>query len=207
MCTPGLRDDNTLKRLDACIRQLVAVKDDRPGTEVHLAEEDVLWLARTSRGVFLEQPMLLELHAPLNICGDTHGQYHDLLRLFEVGNSARIETVPSSTVYALVESVSTAVHRSTACSLIASISTQTRVCSMARRSTPGPPTARLSQYDRRRAHGSLVNLHTGINRTSRAMRRGAGRARSCRSRVLRVAVAADAGSEPTREHRPRAPPE
>ena len=88
MCTPGLRDDNTLKRLDACIRQLVAVKDDRPGTEVHLAEEDVLWLARTSRGVFLEQPMLLELHAPLNICGDTHGQYHDLLRLFEVGNSA-----------------------------------------------------------------------------------------------------------------------
>ena len=105
MCTPGLRDDNTLKRLDACIRQLVAVKDDRPGTEVHLAEEDVLWLARTSRGVFLEQPMLLELHAPLNICGDTHGQYHDLLRLFEVGNSARIETVPSSTVYALVESV------------------------------------------------------------------------------------------------------
>lgn len=161
MCTPGLRDDNTLKRLDACIRQLVAVKDDRPGTEVHLAEEDVLWLARTSRGVFLEQPMLLELHAPLNICGDTHGQYHDLLRLFEVGNSARIETVPSSTVYALVESVSTAVHRSTACSLIASISTQTRVCSMARRSTPGPPTARLSQYDRRRAHGSLVNLHTG----------------------------------------------
>ena len=117
MCTPGLRDDNTLKRLDACIRQLVAVKDDRPGTEVHLAEEDVLWLARTSRGVFLEQPMLLELHAPLNICGDTHGQYHDLLRLFEVGNGARIETVPSSTVYALVESVSTAVHRSTACSL------------------------------------------------------------------------------------------
>ena len=112
MCTPGLRDDNTLKRLDACIRQLVAVKDDRPGTEVHLAEEDVLWLARTSRGVFLEQPMLLELHAPLNICGDTHGQYHDLLRLFEVGNSARIETVPSSTVYALVESVTTAVHRS-----------------------------------------------------------------------------------------------
>ena len=57
MCTPGLRDDNTLKRLDACIRQLVAVKDDRPGTEVHLAEEDVLWLARTSRGVFLEQPL------------------------------------------------------------------------------------------------------------------------------------------------------
>merc|ERR1711991_349154 len=29
--------------------------------------------------------MLLEITAPLNICGDTHGQYSDLLRLLEVG--------------------------------------------------------------------------------------------------------------------------
>merc|ERR1712187_621679 len=37
----------------------------------------------TAREVFMDQPMLLELDPPLNLCGDVHGQYHDLLRIFE----------------------------------------------------------------------------------------------------------------------------
>lgn len=31
-----------------------------------------------------EEPSLLELEAPINIAGDFHGQYYDLLRLYDI---------------------------------------------------------------------------------------------------------------------------
>ena len=50
-----------------------------------MTENEVRGLCLKSREIFLQQPILLELEAPLKICGDIHGQYTDLLRLFEYG--------------------------------------------------------------------------------------------------------------------------
>ena len=61
------------------------VRGSRPGKTVQMTENEVRGLCLKSREIFLQQPILLELEAPLKICGDIHGQYTDLLRLFEYG--------------------------------------------------------------------------------------------------------------------------
>ncbi|KAI7733212.1 hypothetical protein M8C21_006176, partial [Ambrosia artemisiifolia] len=70
--------------LDSIIRRLVEVRG-RPGKQVMLTEPEIKQLCVVSREIFLKQPNLLELEAPIKICGDIHGQYSDLLRLFEYG--------------------------------------------------------------------------------------------------------------------------
>ena len=71
--------------IDVCIKMLLAVRSSSPGTEVYLPEDHIVKIVRSAREIFLQQPMLLEVGAPMNICGDTHGQFSDLLHLFEIG--------------------------------------------------------------------------------------------------------------------------
>jgi len=71
--------------IDSIISRLLEVRGSRPGKAVQLTEAEIRGLCLKSREVFLAQPILLELEAPLKICGDVHGQYYDLLRLFEYG--------------------------------------------------------------------------------------------------------------------------
>uniref|UniRef100_A0A7S2ZI23 Serine/threonine-protein phosphatase n=1 Tax=Rhodosorus marinus TaxID=101924 RepID=A0A7S2ZI23_9RHOD len=71
--------------VDEVIKQLLALRGQRPGRHVQLRESDVKQLCVEARQVFMKQNTLLELEAPIKICGDIHGQYHDLLRLFESG--------------------------------------------------------------------------------------------------------------------------
>ncbi len=51
--------------------------------QVFLPECQLRQLCAKTRELFLTQPSLLELRPPLTIVGDIHGQYTDLLRIFD----------------------------------------------------------------------------------------------------------------------------
>ena len=51
------------------IKTSIAVRGSRPGKNVQLSENEIRGLCLKSREIFLSQPILLELEAPLKICG------------------------------------------------------------------------------------------------------------------------------------------
>ena len=57
--------------LDDIIRRLTEVRLARPGKQVQLSESEIKQLCVASRDIFLQQPILLELEAPIKICGTT----------------------------------------------------------------------------------------------------------------------------------------
>lgn len=71
--------------IDHIIHQLLSVRGQIPGKQVNLSESDIRTLCLRAREIFISQPMLLQLEAPIKILGDIHGQYYDLLRFFEYG--------------------------------------------------------------------------------------------------------------------------
>lgn len=79
--------------IDKIINKLNPPKDSMGNSQVDLnnktplSVEEIKYLCNTAREIFMEQPVLLEISSPLNVCGDTHGQFSDLLRLFDFGGT------------------------------------------------------------------------------------------------------------------------
>jgi serine/threonine-protein phosphatase PP1 catalytic subunit len=71
--------------IDKYIDKLLAQRNAKPSKSNTLTENEVKNILNQARDILINQPMLLELEAPIKIMGDIHGQYPDLLRAFDYG--------------------------------------------------------------------------------------------------------------------------
>lgn len=71
--------------LDDFIKRLLdAAYAGKVTKSVCLKNAEITAICHRARECFLSQPALLELDAPVKIVGDVHGQYTDLIRMFEM---------------------------------------------------------------------------------------------------------------------------
>jgi serine/threonine-protein phosphatase PP1 catalytic subunit len=80
--------DPRKKRLEGIINDYLHTKR----FEASFTISDAQWLCQSVTPIFLSEPTLLRLQAPINICGDVHGQLADLLRCLEYGGLPPLQT-------------------------------------------------------------------------------------------------------------------
>uniref|UniRef100_A0A9J2PAU7 Serine/threonine-protein phosphatase n=1 Tax=Ascaris lumbricoides TaxID=6252 RepID=A0A9J2PAU7_ASCLU len=64
------------------ITRLLSVCENNKGLTKTVTEMELITLCNEAKDVFMSQTVFIEINPPVRICGDTHGQYSDVLRLF-----------------------------------------------------------------------------------------------------------------------------
>ena len=82
--TPAMGELKDIDLDDYIKRLLDAAYAGKITKSVCLKNAEIVAICQRARECFLSQPALLELDAPVKIVGDVHGQYTDLIRMFEM---------------------------------------------------------------------------------------------------------------------------
>ncbi|CAD6199562.1 unnamed protein product [Caenorhabditis auriculariae] len=71
--------------IDELIVKVLSVGKPAKSLTQTVKENDLINMCVLAKSVFLSQPSLVEVEPPIKVCGDTHGQYSDVLRLLSHG--------------------------------------------------------------------------------------------------------------------------
>jgi hypothetical protein len=83
--------------LDSIIDRLLEVRGSRPGKQVQLLETEIRYLCTKAREIFISQPILLELEAPIKVSHKTSCPASEHLLTYSCTRSAEISTVSTTT--------------------------------------------------------------------------------------------------------------